>query len=115
MCRWKRKRQRVVSLSLTYPGVVTLELVESVTEDQVKSWSTQFSQCNLVILGGGPPCQGVSGLNADRKGALRDARSSLFSHVPRVRELLKKALLCGAPCTPLWNRWLRWMPRTDTL
>ena len=73
-----------------YPGVVTLELVESVTEDQVKSWSTQFSQCNLVILGGGPPCQGVSGLNADRKGALRDARSSLFSHVPRVRELLKK-------------------------
>ena len=28
--------------------------------------------------------QGVSGLNSDRKGALRDARSSLFPHVRRV-------------------------------
>ena len=44
-----------------YPGVVTLELVETVTEDQVKSWSTQFSQCNLVILGGGPPARGSAG------------------------------------------------------
>ena len=36
------------------------------------------------MVGGGPPCQGVSGLNVDRKGALRDARSSLFPHVRRV-------------------------------
>lgn len=37
-----------------------------------------------MILGAGPPCQGVSGLNADRLGALKDARSSLFSHVKRI-------------------------------
>lgn len=32
----------------------------------------------------------MSGLNSDRKGALRDARSCLFSHVPRVEQLLRR-------------------------
>ena len=32
----------------------------------------------------------MSGLNTGRKGALRDARSCLFSHVPRVEQLLKR-------------------------
>ena len=40
-------------------------------------------------MGSGPPCQGVSGLNADRKGALRDARSNLFVHVSRIRDLVR--------------------------
>ena len=43
-----------------------------------------------ALLGAGPPCQGVSGLNADRKGALKDARSCLFTHVARVRDLLRR-------------------------
>eukprot|EP00438_Fugacium_kawagutii_P014973 Skav234175 [mRNA] locus=scaffold572:355170:357318:- [translate_table: standard] len=58
----------------------------------VQAWGRQFPQCSLVILGAGPPCQGVSGLNADRKGALRDRRSCLFSHVPRVRGLLQRCM-----------------------
>ena len=29
-------------------------------------------------------------MNSDRKGALRDERSSLFTHVPRVRDLLRR-------------------------
>ena len=52
-------------------------------------WSLRFSQCSLVIVGAGPPCQGVSGLNSDRRGALKDARSSLFVHVSRVRRLVQ--------------------------
>ena len=40
--------------------------------------------------GGGPPCQGVSGLNADRRGALRDHRSCLHVHVGRVYTMVKK-------------------------
>ena len=55
----------------------------------VTVWSLRFSQVSLVVLGAGPPCQGVSKLNADRKGALRDHRSCLFQHVPRIRELVK--------------------------
>ena len=31
----------------------------------------------MVLVVGGPPCQGVSGLNASRKGASLDPRSSL--------------------------------------
>ena len=79
-----------------FPGLVALDLVEEVTSERVKEWSTTFSQASLVLLGAGPPCQGVSGLNADRRGALKDSRSSLFSHVPRVRDLLRK-LFCWCP------------------
>eukprot|EP00438_Fugacium_kawagutii_P032621 Skav203452 [mRNA] locus=scaffold2237:11541:14576:- [translate_table: standard] len=73
-----------------YPGSVMVASVQEVSEELVRSWACQFSQCALVLLGAGPPCQGVSGLNSDRKGALKDERSSLFSHVPRIRDLLQK-------------------------
>ena len=43
----------------------------------------------MVLLGGGPPCQGVSGLNADRKG-VKDERSVLFLHVKRIEGLVKQ-------------------------
>ena len=43
-----------------------------------------------MLLGAGPPCQGVSGLNTDRRGALRDVRSCLFSHVPRIEEMIRR-------------------------
>jgi hypothetical protein len=73
-----------------YPGTVCVPQVEDIDEEMVLQWSTRFSQCTMVLLGAGPPCQGVSGLNYDRLGALRDARSCLFSHVPRVQGLLKR-------------------------
>ena len=64
--------------------------VRDVDDAMVRQWSLDFSQASLVLLGAGPPCQGVSGLNADRKGALRDERSNLFKHVSRVRRLVEK-------------------------
>ena len=53
-----------------YPGTVSLSAVEDINEEVVQSWATRFSQCALVLLGAGPPCQGVSGLNCERQGAL---------------------------------------------
>lgn len=73
-----------------FPDAVWVRDVQDVDEAMVKRWSTQFSQVSLVIVGGGPPCQGVSGLNAERRGALRDARSSLFVHVSRIGGLVAK-------------------------
>ena len=73
-----------------YPGVLCVDDVAQVDEEMVHGWSLRFSQCTLVIIGGGPPCQGVSGLNSDRRGALKDARSCLFVHVSRIRELVKR-------------------------
>ena len=72
-----------------YPGTLFYEDVNEITEKEVLTWTTRFSQCSLVLLGGGPPCQGVSGLNYDRKGALRDERSCLFTHVSRIKRLLQ--------------------------
>eukprot|EP00438_Fugacium_kawagutii_P006265 Skav222652 [mRNA] locus=scaffold997:226050:228398:- [translate_table: standard] len=74
-----------------FPGTLFVNNVEEVNSEMVQRWRTQFSQCTLIVLGAGPPCQGVSGLNADRRGALRDLRSCLFTHVPRVRDLLSQA------------------------
>ena len=65
--------------------------VEMVDEELVASWAGRFTQVGLVLIGAGPPCQGVSGLNSDRRGALRDVRSSLFQHVPRIKLLFKRS------------------------
>ena len=74
-------------IEANFPDSVLVNNVEDVTEEMVQAWSLRYSNAGLVLVGSGPPCQGVSGLNADRRGALKDARSSLFSHVPRVVEL----------------------------
>ena len=78
---------RVVEAS--FPSVITIDDVRSIDLAMVQLWAGQFSQASLVLLGAGPPCQGVSGLNADRKGALKDERSGLFTHVKRVEDMVK--------------------------
>ena len=53
-------------------------------------WALKYSSVSLILIGSGPPCQGVSGLNSDRRGALRDERSSLFQEIPRITALVKE-------------------------
>ena len=81
--------QRVVESR--FPSTIAVADVREVTLEMVQSWARNFSQVGLVLLGAGPPCQGVSGLNASRKGALKDARSNLFTHVSRIRDLVIKS------------------------
>ena len=71
-----------------FPDVVCAGDVASVISEDVLEWRMCFANVGLVLLGAGPPCQGVSGLNSDRKGALRDERSCLFQHVHRFQALL---------------------------
>lgn len=73
-----------------YPGVLHYPDVQAIAEEDVQEWATKFSSASLIVIGAGPPCQGVSGLNSDRRGALRDERSCLFVEVPRIRELVKQ-------------------------
>eukprot|EP00438_Fugacium_kawagutii_P015127 Skav226488 [mRNA] locus=scaffold744:92997:96548:- [translate_table: standard] len=73
-----------------YPDTTFVDDIESVDEEMVKAWSLRFSTVSLVVVGAGPPCQGVSALNVDRRGALRDSRSNLFRHVPRVVSIVKR-------------------------
>ena len=73
-----------------FPSTRFVTDIVLVDEAEVKEWACLFSQASLVLLGSGAPCQGVSQLNAQRKGALRDSRSALFQHVPRVKALVQK-------------------------
>lgn len=63
-----------------FPETISIPLVEDVTEEVVLGWSLRFSNVGLVILGGGPPCQGVSGLNSDRRGPFV-IRVAVCSHI----------------------------------
>ena len=73
-----------------FPDCSSVGPVQDITEEMVVGWACKYSNVAVVVVAGGPPCQGVSGLNADRKGALRDARSSLFPHLRRVHLLCKR-------------------------
>ena len=81
--------QRVVESN--FPDCIHIDDVGKVDEETVLGWSLRYTCVGLVLVGAGPPCQGVSGLNADRKGALKDQRSRLFCHVPRIVQLIKRA------------------------
>ena len=72
-----------------FPGTIFVEDVALVDASMVREWACRYSQVSVVVLGGGPPCQGVSGLNSDRRGALKDLRSCLFVHVKRIEGLVR--------------------------
>eukprot|EP00435_Cladocopium_sp_Y103_P016967 s907_g4.t1 len=77
-------------LASQFPDTIQVGDVTQISDEMVQQWAATFSNVGVVLVGGGPPCQGVSGLNSDRKGALKDARSSLFVHVRRVYRKCKK-------------------------
>ena len=64
-------------LESNFPDAEQVGDVSNISEDMVTTWATKCSNVGVVLVGGGPPCQGVSGLNADRKGALRDSKQSV--------------------------------------
>ena len=70
------------------------EDIKDFGEDQVSNIALQFSNVGLVIIGAGPPCQGVSGLNSDKKGpgALKDSRSCLFQEIPGVEGTFRRLM-----------------------
>ena len=87
------KARRVVESH--FPDALFHEDIRTLDEEIIREYSLRFSNVGVVIIGGGPPCQGVSGLNADRRGALKDHRSSLFAEVPRVVGIFRK-VFCWA-------------------
>ena len=78
-----------------FPDSLHYDDIAEVTEEDVQRWALRYGQASLILIGAGPPCQGVSGLNSQRKGALRDERSSLFVHVKRLRELVQRCFPWG--------------------
>ena len=79
--------QRVVESA--FPSCERVDDICSVSESVVRKWAAKFPTCKAVLVAGGPPCQGVSGLNADKKGAILDPRSSLVREFKRVVDLVR--------------------------
>ena len=80
------KARRVVEAF--FPDSTFHDNVLSVDEAMVRDWSLKYSNAGVVLIGAGALCQGVSRLNADKRGALK--RSKLFSEVPRIKELVQR-------------------------
>eukprot|EP00438_Fugacium_kawagutii_P034843 Skav219085 [mRNA] locus=scaffold3000:142585:144471:- [translate_table: standard] len=75
-------------LESKFPATVFHDDVSTIDRELVKSWACQYTMASIILIGAGPPCQGVSGLNSERRGALRDHRSKLYIHVKRVYHLV---------------------------
>ena len=50
-----------------------------------------YPNCLAALVAGGPPCQGVSSLNATKKGAALDPRSCIHSKFKEVRGFCKRS------------------------
>ena len=75
-----------------FPGTEFYEDVKHFGDKQISEIALKYSNVGLVVIGAGPPCQGVSGLNVDKKGALRDSRSSLFQEIPRIEDTFRRMM-----------------------
>ena len=73
-----------------FPDTEFFEDVCDFGEEDIRTLALKYSNVGLMIVGAGPPCQGVSGLNADRLGALRDERSRLFQEIPRITAIFRR-------------------------
>ena len=79
--------QRV--LESFFPSSLFVPDVAEIDIRMAQSWARKFPRTKLVLVAGGPPCQGVSGLNAFRQGAEKDARSSLVTIIPQIVDLVR--------------------------
>eukprot|EP00435_Cladocopium_sp_Y103_P015411 s1282_g3.t1 len=80
-----------------YPGCLFVSDVCSITSDLVREWAAMFPNCLAILIAGGPPCQGVSSLNASKKGAELDPRSSLHHNFKEVRRYCRE-FFTWCPC-----------------
>ena len=77
-----------------WPGVIELGDVTKIGSEQLESLARCCgSNIDLVLCGGGSPCQDLSVLLANRQG-LQGSRSKLFFEMPRIFKDLKRIFDC---------------------
>eukprot|EP00435_Cladocopium_sp_Y103_P073845 s126_g45.t1 len=77
------KASRVVESH--FPSCTFCPDVNAVSSADIRAWGAKYPNCCAVLVAGGPPCQGVSGLNASKKGAQDDPRSCLHKAFDRIK------------------------------
>ena len=77
-----------------WPGVMELGDVSKIDRTILEALGQSINhQVDLVLCGGGSPCQDLSALLANRAG-LEGSRSKLFFEMPRIFALLKEVFHC---------------------
>ena len=77
-----------------WPGVIELGSVTAIDRKVIETLCQAVGpRLDLVLCGGGSPCQDLSSLLADRRGLLGD-RSKLFCEMPRIFQLLRETFTC---------------------
>ena len=77
-----------------WPGVLELGDITKIDDATIQALRRSVGYTvDLVLCGGGSPCQDLSALLADREG-LAGSRSKLFYEMPRIFESLKKEFEC---------------------
>ena len=62
-----------------FPSCTFYSDATKVSSADIRASGAKYPNCCAVLAAGGPPYQGVSGLNATKKGAEEDPRSSLHT------------------------------------
>ena len=73
-----------------FPGAIHRPDIVKVEDSDVESCALMFGQVEMVMLGAGQPCQGVSGVASQRKGARGEEGFSLFTRVKRLQALVQR-------------------------
>lgn len=77
-----------------WPGVLELGDITKIDDNAIQSLRRSVGYTvDLVLCGGGSPCQDLSALLADREG-LAGSRSKLFYEMPRIFNSLKREFEC---------------------
>ena len=77
-----------------WPGVLELGDIEKLDRSKLEALHRSVGyRADLVLCGGGSPCQDLSALLADREG-LAGSRSKLFFEMPRIFKDLKETFVC---------------------
>ena len=77
-----------------WPGVIELGDIKGVSRATIEALSKSLGyQVDLVLAGGGSPCQDLSSLLANRQG-LSGERSKLFYEMPRIFQHLRECFSC---------------------
>ena len=77
-----------------WPGVIELGDIQKIDREKIEALHRSVGyDVDLVLCGGGSPCQDLSALLADREG-LAGSRSKLFFEMPRIFKDLRETFAC---------------------
>eukprot|EP00438_Fugacium_kawagutii_P029614 Skav202657 [mRNA] locus=scaffold1791:57070:68236:+ [translate_table: standard] len=77
-----------------WPGVIELGNIENINQDMIGRLAKSVGHgVDLVLVGGGLPCQDLSSLLADKQG-LDGSRSKLFFLMPKIFNHVKQSFAC---------------------